>query len=245
MVGNSVSTLADFNALATQLPAANPTGINANKYTPINTAKRACPTDSNWHAAATGLPPTPNPDYCSCMMSTLACKAKPTLIDTEIDFGLGWLCGPDGHGACTGFSADTDQGDYPSGMMCNGIDKLSWAFNAFYLYYGSKDCSFTGNATLVTPSKSAVACSSLLNVAMPTGISTATSTGSGAGPTGHSSITTSGAGSTKTSSSATTSGTKKSSAGNIIVATRFSFIGPGLGIYVLGLVVLGGGAFVL
>jgi 1,3-beta-glucanosyltransferase GAS1 len=236
--------MSDFNALATQLQAATPTGVNADKYTPINTAKRACPTvDSNWRVAAKGLPPTPNSDYCSCMASTFSCQAKATLTDKEIQAQFDWICGPDGYYSCTGFSPDTGKGDYPPRMMCNGIDKLSWAFDTYYQHFNSKPevCNFNGNATLVTPSKSAAACASLLNVAVPTG----TSTGGTTGPTGHGSTTTSGTGSTKTSTGSTTSGTNKSSAGHVGVTTPFSFIGPGLGIFVLGLVVIGGGAFVV
>ncbi|KAE9365848.1 carbohydrate-binding module family 43 protein [Stipitochalara longipes BDJ] len=195
VVGTSIATMSDFNALATQLHSASPTGTSSAQYTPLNTAKRACPTlDSNWQVAATGLPPTPNSDWCSCMTSTLSCKAKSTLNDDEIAAELNWICGPDEHGSCLGFHPNTTTGTYPTYGMCNPIDKLSLAFNTFYEYYNKTDCTFGGNGTLVAPTKLTAACASLLNVAAATGTSS-----------GGAATTSSGTGSTTASNNATSS----------------------------------------
>jgi hypothetical protein len=231
----------DFNVLATQLHSASPTGTNSAQYTPVNTAKRTCPTvDSHWQVAPTGLPLTPSRDWCSCMVSTLSCQAKSTLTDGEISFNFGWICGGDGFGSCKGFTPDTTTGSYPDWGICNPIDKLSLAFNALYQHYGSQAsaCDFTGNATLMTPTKSMAACAPLLNVTVAAG----TSTGGTAGPAA---TTASASGSTKTSNSPTASGAKKSSAAHVGLTPPFSFIVKGAGIYILGLIIIAGKIFIL
>lgn len=81
------------------------------------------------------------------------------------------------------------------------------------------------------PTKSTASCASLLNAAAATG------TG------GPQATTTSGTGSAKASNTAAASGSKKSSAAHVAATTPFSFLGTGVGIYVLGLVILAGGAF--
>jgi hypothetical protein len=90
----------------------------------------------------------------------------------------------------------------------------------------------------VTPTKPSAACSTTANAVVATsGIPAATGSANGGGSTTASTT-------TGSSTKSTTFSTNKSSAGNII-NSPLSLMGPSLGIYILGLVAIGGGAFML
>lgn len=180
---NTVSTLADFNAWSTQIAAATPTGVNSASYSPTNTVGQACPTvGSSWQAAASALPPTPNQEVCSCMMSTLVCTANPNINDTEIASLFSNVCGYIGGKACVGISGNTATGVYGPYSMCNATEQLSYAFNAYYLAENSaaSACSFGGNANIVKAAGAASSCSSVLAAASSSVSAAATATGGAA-----------------------------------------------------------------
>jgi hypothetical protein len=164
------------------------------------------------------------------MTNTLSCKAKGTMTGQQVSDELSWICGPDQHSSCLGFSPDTSIGYYPTYGMCNPFDKLSLAFNTYYEYYNKTNCDFGGFGTLVVPTQSTASCASLLNAAAATG------TG---GPIPSDTA------SASASNTAAASGSKKSSAAQVGATTPFSYMSTGLGIYVLGLGFLAGGAFLL
>jgi hypothetical protein len=123
------------------------------------------------------------------------------------------------------------------------------AFNAYNLT-GNASCDMSGNATFVTPkATNCPAPAPSLVVAAGGAIASASATGTGSAGSG----TTGGAGSGSTATG-TASGTSthpagnstspKSSAGNVYL-NPVSWSGPGLSLYVLGLVALGGAAFLL
>jgi len=199
--GSSVSTLADFNAWSTQIHAVSPTAVQSASYSPTNTAGQACPTvDTNW-AAATQLPPTPNQEVCSCMMSTLTCKVNPSVNSTQIGTLFSQVCGYNGGKPCAGIARNTTTGTYGAYSMCNATEQLSNAFNAYYLEQNSAStaCDFAGAAQVVKAAGAASNCSSII----------ASATASNAG------------GSTATGSGAASSTSKKSDASGMIVGASF------------------------
>ena len=115
-------------------------------------------------------------------------------------------------------------------MLGNSISVVT-DFND-YLYYNTTPsvCNFRDKAMSVTPSKSAAACFSLLNVEVSTGTSTSTP----AGPIGHDLTLTTGTESTNSSPTSIISSTNKPSAGHVLVFQAIFVHGPGLGVHVLG-----------
>lgn len=197
---SSVSTLADYAPLQTQLASAKPSGVEMGSYTPANSALACPPVASNW-AAASVLPPTPDKGVCACMMSTLGCQAK-TSIDKE-SFGplFAQVCGYNDGKPCASIVRNTMTGTYGAYSMCNATEQLSWAFNAYYSSLPtsdqSKGCDFGGNATVVKVSAQS-SCSSVLSSA------TAALPGASGGSAG---------------SGAASSTTKKSDGGEIVGAS--------------------------
>ena len=188
--GSSVSQLPDFTALSTQIAKVTPSGVQMNAYTPSNTVARDCPaTGASWQAAATPLPVTPNEQLCSCMVKNLTCVAKPNLQTSFIGDLFGTACDPkNGAHLCDGIAQNGTTGTYGAYSACEAIDKLSWAFNAYYQEQISSNsantdaCDFAGNATTQSPSTPS-GCGSLLGEAggvAGTGTVTSQPTGTGA-----------------------------------------------------------------
>jgi hypothetical protein len=198
---DSVSKLADFASYSSRLHAVSPTLLNSAKFTPTNTALQACPTVTDvWQVAPSGLPPTPDKDVCTCMTESLTCVAKSNLSGEALGELFGSVCtlSPS---ACSGFAFDTSKASYGAYLGCSAQDKLSLAFNSYYLAQKSNPtaCDFSGNATVVKAAGAASSCKSLIASA-----SQAAATGGGGPGLG------SAAGSTSSSggSSPTTSNSK-------------------------------------
>ena len=223
----SVSTLADFNALSTQLHSVTPTSTNSASYTPTNTALQACPTvDADWQVDSNTLPPTPDEALCACMVSSLTCTAKAGIADTEIGSLFSQVCGYNGGQPCQGILKNTTTGVYGAYSMCNSTQQLSYAFNAYYKEEGnSQACDFDGNAQTVKAA-AASSCSSIMASATgATSPSSTTGTGSSSG------------------SSATTS--KKSAAGAVTVGASLGIGTFCMVAYISALVLSGAGIFLL
>jgi hypothetical protein len=174
LTGNTVSKLKDYDNFSTKIHAVSPSSVNAASYTPTNSAVQSCPTvASDWQVAPTGLPPTPNADVCNCMTAALKCVAKPNLPADDLPKLFGSVCGLSAS-ACAGFAYDTAKGSYGAYLGCNDLDKLSNAFNAYYVEQGSSDgaCDFGGSATIVANPTPASSCESVIasaTNAAPTG----------------------------------------------------------------------------
>lgn len=180
--GNSVSTLADFNYLSSQIASVTVTGVNAASYTPTNTAAQSCPTvNSQWGASA-NLPPSPNSQLCSCMYNALTCVPN-NLDSTEMGELFGYVCGLN-DGSCAGIQTNGTTGKYGAYSMCNTTEQLGWVLNTYYNKQlqagnGASACAFGGSATkkaVVTPTGT---CSSLLSAAGAAGTGTVTAQVSG------------------------------------------------------------------
>ncbi|KAF4617024.1 hypothetical protein G7Y89_g15123 [Cudoniella acicularis] len=205
--GSSVSTLADYNALSTQLASVSPSATQMASYTPTNTVGQACPpVASNWNASSV-LPPTPDKNVCSCMMSTLSCQAKASIDVNAFAPLFAQVCSYPG--ACAQIDRNFTVGSYGIYSMCNATEQLSWAFNTYYQSLSSQNkatgCDFGSNATLVASSPASGTCSSVLSSAS---VNAVTSSGSG-----------SGSGSGQATGAAGSSATKKSDGAVFVGAT--------------------------
>ncbi|KAH7126825.1 Glucanosyltransferase-domain-containing protein [Dendryphion nanum] len=176
--GNNVSPYPDFTSLRSQLATIQPTLTQRSAYTPSNSAP-ACPSvASTWAAAASPLPPSVNPQLCSCMASSLQCNIKST-DEKEYEATFDYICGRNSR-FCDGIARNASSGTYGAISGCDPKDQLAWAVNQYYLgnNRNSQACNFEGKAT-VQSAVTASTCASLLS-AVGTG-----GTGTVASPTGR------------------------------------------------------------
>ncbi|QSZ31971.1 hypothetical protein DSL72_001540 [Monilinia vaccinii-corymbosi] len=228
--GNTVEKLPDFTALKTQLAKVNPTLLNADSYTPPNTAAQACPAVGDGWAASSKLPPIANSQLCDCMVKSLSCVASSSVSGNASAELFQYVCGLDSK-ACDGIGKNATTGVYGAYSMCTGTQQLSFVFDQYYQSQNkaSTACDFNGSAKIQSGSKSSE-CSSLLSQAGSSGTGTVTSAPSGAG-----------ASSTSTASS---NPNKKSAAGATIVP-RFDMGLLQLGAYLVVAGMAGAGMIML
>ena len=237
--GDTVSKLADFTALSTQIAKVTPSGVQMDSYTPTNTVARDCPaTGTSWEAA-TPLPPTPNEQLCSCMVASLSCVAKPNLNDTAIPQLFSAACDPkNGQNICSGIANNGTSGSFGAYSGCNATDQLSWAFNAYYQEQKSSNsantdaCDFGGAATTKSAATPSGQCSALINQA------------GGAAGTGTVTSQPSGTGAITGSGSAPASSTSKAAANSLSVPS-FEFGLLSLGAYMSAAALVGAGMVLL
>lgn len=194
---NSVSTLADFNNLKTQIAKATPTGVNSASYTPSNSAQ-ACPTSSGWAAKASPLPPSPNKQLCECMYSSLSCVVTSGTKVNDYSDLFGTVCG---YGkVCAGIAHNGTTGTYGAYSMCNSTEQLGFVFNQYYLGQNSNAnaCDFNGAASVVSsPQTASGTCAALMSQAGTAGTGLVTSS-----PTANAGQQSSGSGSASSSGAA-------------------------------------------
>jgi hypothetical protein len=230
--GNSVSKLADFTHLSSQLAKATPSSTAYSDYTVTNTAAQSCPTvNSDW-AASSNLPPIASSELCSCMVKSLSCVADSDLSSSTISEQFSYVCGLDSS-LCDGINGNATTGEYGAYTVCTSSQQLSFAYNQYYLSQSkaSTACDFSGNAKTQSAS-TAGTCSSLLSEAGTAGTGTVTSN-----PTGS-------AGSTGTGSSSSSTSTKTGAAGALVVP-RFDVGILQLGAYVVAAGMAGVGMILL
>lgn len=201
--GDTVSTLADFNYLSSQIAAVTVTGVNSASYTPSHTAAASCPTVGGSWAASDDLPPTPNRQLCECMYSALTCVSNDVSEDDVGDL-FSTVCGLGADAdVCAAITANGTTGVYGAYSMCNSTEQLGWALNAYYLAQDSSNkasaCDFSGSASTQASTSPTGTCKSLINEAGAQGTGTVTSQPTGTGEAGSSG----GSGSGSSSSSGT------------------------------------------
>ena len=193
----------DYDNLSSQIAKATPTGVDFNSYTPSN-KPQDCPTTSTWQAA-TALPPTPNEAICSCMVSNLTCVAKSDLSSQDIQDQFDYICDPAQGSNCPGILGNGTTGKYGAYSMCKDVDRLSFAFNQYYLNQtatntqNTSPCDFKGAASKVNP-KPASSCKAVISQAGAAGTGSITNAPTATGNSGSGSGTGSSSGSSSSSS---------------------------------------------
>ncbi|KAL8739226.1 MAG: hypothetical protein Q9181_000117 [Wetmoreana brouardii] len=201
---DKATRLPDFTALSSQVAKVTPSGVAMASYSPTN-KPQSCPTQGPGWAANTTLPPSPNNAVCSCMTQSLNCTAKSDISDDDIETNFNYLCDPSNGDFCSGILANGSTGVYGAYSMCNAQERISWAFNAFFMdqtknnVKNTDPCNFQGAAQKQTP-KSAGTCRSVVSQAgdSGTGVITSAPTPSSTSSGGGSAASTTGAASTLT-----------------------------------------------
>ena len=167
--GSSVSALADFTSLSSQLAKISPSSTDSAQYNPTHTTNLACPTVGGGWEAASKLPPTPDEAVCNCLSQSLSCVPKPSLSNKDIGSLLGTVCGLSSS-ACSEISANGTTGVYGEYSMCGTKEQLAFALNSYYKEQksASSACDFSGSATLASATASG-SCSSVLSSASASG----------------------------------------------------------------------------
>lgn len=163
------------------------------------------------------------------MVKSLNCVARPGINSTGVGELFGTVCGLS-NGVCDGIDGNGTTGKYGAYEMCNAMERLSWAFNSYYLKQNSNPsaCNFNGAATTQAAASPSGSCQSLISQAGSAGTGTVTSVPTGTG---------SGSGGSSTS-------TKKGAAGAVTVP-NFDFGMLQLGAYIVGAVLTGAGMILL
>ena len=162
--------------------------MQSGSYNPTNTAAQDCPAVGPTWAASSKLPPTPNEQLCSCMVSNLTCVANDDISDEATGELFGFICGKNDGAYCQGIAANGTTGVYGAYSMCKAQEQLSFVMNAYAQSQGggSQACSFSGNAS-TTQANVNSQCSGLLGEAGAQGTGVVTSLPSGTGSIGSSS----------------------------------------------------------
>jgi hypothetical protein len=215
--------------------------LNSASYTPTNTAARSCPTVSAgyWQATNSPLPPSPNVDLCSCMLSSLSCRAASSVAPSDYAQLFYQVCGYNNGAPCKGIIANATTGTYGAYSMCPPVAQLSWAFNAYYMQQNkaADACKFGGSGTVVSPSP-ASSCSALLNQAGASGTGVVTNSPTATGNVAE--VTSNG----QTGSNGAAS-TSKAAASGLVVGASFGRDGWYLGAYIVGAILTGAGMLIL
>ncbi|KAL6710184.1 1 3-beta-glucanosyltransferase gel4 [Coniothyrium glycines] len=179
----SVSPYPDFTSLQSQLATVNPSVTQRSTYTPTNSPP-ACPSaGASWAAQASPLPPTVNPQLCSCMVASLQCNYHSDNEDAYAD-DFNYICGQNSGSYCDGIARNATTGDYGSYSGCDPKEQLAFVANQYYLGQSRRAdaCSFSGRAS-TQAAATASSCAALLSAVGTAGtgaVPTATGRGTAA-----------------------------------------------------------------
>jgi hypothetical protein len=172
------------------------------------------------------------------MDKALNCVPSSQVNNNTIGDLFGLVCGLSKN-ACAGIAANATTGDYGAYGMCDPMQQLGWALNAYYEEQlaagnGASACDFSGSATTQAAVSPTGQCASLINQAGSGGTGTVTSAPT---VTGGSSGGSSGSGSSSTGKSAGVPGQ------STLASLNFGYLQMGL--YVVCAVVTGAGMILL
>lgn len=128
------------------------------------------------------------------MVQSLNCTAKSDISDDAIETNFNYLCDPNNGDYCSGILANGTTGKYGAYSMCSSQERISWAFNAFFMDQTKNNakntdpCNFKGAAQKQT-SKASGSCKDVVSQAgdSGTGVITGAPTASGVSSGGGSS----------------------------------------------------------
>lgn len=92
------------------------------------------------------------------MVQNLTCVASSGLSAKALKTRFDYVCDDKNGNNCEGITADAKTGKYGAFSMCDPNDRLSWAFNTYYLDQTQNNpanddpCNFDGDAKKQTPS---------------------------------------------------------------------------------------------
>ena len=141
------------------------------------------------------------------MDKALVCVPSSQVNDDNIGALFSLVCGLS-KSACDGIAANSTTGDYGAYGMCNPMQQIGWALNAYYEEASQSGnaasaCDFSGSATSQAAVSPTGQCASLISQAGSGGTGTLTAGPSATGgSSGGSSSSSSGSGSSSTGSSA-------------------------------------------
>ncbi|KAG0674347.1 1,3-beta-glucanosyltransferase gas1 [Pichia californica] len=210
--GDSVSTLADFNYLKSEMQSISPTSATSSDIK-SSAVTFSCPTENSDWNAATALPPTPETDVCECLASSSLCTVADDVSEDDYADLFSVLCN---YVSCSDIDADGKTGEYGAYSYCNSKQKLIYLLNKYYEAQDSASsaCDFSGSASVVSAS-SASTCKSVLSVASASASTTKNSTAKSTGTTKTSTGTKKTSSTSGSSSVSSISSTSKSSANGI------------------------------
>lgn len=181
--GDSVRKLEDFTTYKNLITKVNPQGVSMDDYSPSNTQASKCPAvNQAWGAIADPLPPTANPQLCSCMVDSLTCVVKPSVSPKEYGDIFDYACSEGDKDTCLGTYTDAEKGEYGAYSMCDAEQKLSWVLTKYQQSQGGSDdaCDFKGKAQTQQPKNSEDQCNDLLDQAGENGEGTVNAQPTGA-----------------------------------------------------------------
>lgn len=172
--GDKVSKMKNFEALKKKVNAANPKGVDSDKYD-AKLKAASCPAIGTAWKAAEGLPPSPDKALCECMVNAAECIADPDMDDKDMGKLFGQVC--DKGKACVGITGKPELGNYGAYGMCSPRQQLTHVLNAYYINSGKKSdgCGWKG-AKLVTPKGASGDCKAKLDTADKTNKDVASAT---------------------------------------------------------------------
>ena len=144
-------------------------------------------------------------------MSNLTCVAKSDLSSNDIQDQFDYICDPRQGSNCVGVLANGTTGAYGAYSMCNSTERLSWAFNQYYLNQtatntaNTSPCDFSGAASKVSP-KPASSCKAVISQAGAAGTGSITNAPTATAESGSGSSSGSGTGSSSGGSSSSSKG---------------------------------------
>lgn len=156
--GDSVTELADYKTLKTQMAKADPEGVEMSSYNPSNKPQSCPKVDGKW-LSSEDLPPTPNQDACGCMSDAASCAVKDSTDVKDYGKMFNYICGNDKK-ACEGINGNSTTGEYGTWSMCSSKQKLNIVLDAYYKGQNkaSDACSFDGKAATQSASKKSSDC---------------------------------------------------------------------------------------